>query len=288
MRCTSIGVGTTVIDDGELLQILPSYKKGCQSLQIKTAICIGNFDGGHIGHQILTKYCLENAQKLGLTSLALTFEPNPALFFKKQSGNFSLFSPEQKRRFFAELGFSTYLAQTFDREFSQLSAQEFCQEVLKDYLGAELIVVGENFCFGRARTGDIKTLEDFAKGEGLALYAACGLKNDGHWVSSSRIRSGISDPERFADAITLLGRPYLLEGLILEEGVAGLKNPQLLPQDGVYAASIAWTSEAAILFPPASAKSEQIRIESGLIHSPSLRKGKKGAPVAFYLSRFLR
>ena len=48
-----------------------------------SVVCIGAFDGLHLGHQALVGHALARARELGLPAVALSFEPLPREFFAR-------------------------------------------------------------------------------------------------------------------------------------------------------------------------------------------------------------
>ena len=132
-------------------------------------VTIGNFDGVHVGHQAVLAKASRDAKRHGLELAVLTFEPHPAELLKPDGPRLRLVEPERKAELIAECGADLLLAQRFDREFAQLSAERFTAEVLVRSLGATEIIVGENFRFGRGRIGDVHALREFGRTMGFQL-----------------------------------------------------------------------------------------------------------------------
>jgi riboflavin kinase/FMN adenylyltransferase len=136
----------------------------------------------------------------------------------------------------------------FTRELAARSAEEFAVEQLVGQLGAVDVVVGQNFRFGRGRSGDVNVLRALGEELGFAVSIAPLFEIDGEPVSSSRIRELV----RLGDvegAARLLGRAPELEGIVVrgdgrgrELGVPtanlGMEHGFVLPAEGVYAGEV--------------------------------------------------
>lgn len=182
-------------------------------------VAIGNFDGVHRGHQSVLQRALDEARRRNTPALVLTFEPHPRLVFRPETPLFILTPAPMKARILAELGFHAVVEQTFTREFSELSAEEFVTGVLNDRLGISHAVTGFDFHFGKDRQGGPAFL--MAAGErhefGVTLVDAFRDENT-EIVSSSRIR-GLLEAGDVAQAAGQLGYRYTVQA----EVVAGQK-----------------------------------------------------------------
>ena len=134
---------------------------------------LGTFDGIHLGHRRV----IEAALAAGPEPTVVTFDPHP----RTALGNRVelLTSLERRLELLAELGVETTLIVEFTLDVARLEPQEFAQEVLRP-IGAEIAVAGEDFRFGRGRTGDLALLEQL----GFETVPVPILAS----VSSSRIR----------------------------------------------------------------------------------------------------
>jgi riboflavin kinase/FMN adenylyltransferase len=213
-------------------------------------LTIGNFDGCHLGHQALIRSARELAGEGEVC--ALTFEPRPAVFFRKQKGlppdehapaSESLFDARQKAEAMAELGVDHLVFQNFDLPFSQLPAAEFFGAVTAG--GCTGIIVGDDFHFGAGRSGDTAFLAAECARAGIAFRRVAGVTVNGVRASSSTIRRELLNAGNVELASSLLGREYALDGEI-ERGAqngrrigihtANLKAlDQIIPRNGVYA-----------------------------------------------------
>ena len=209
-------------------------------------VCVGNFDGVHLGHIGL----LQGARELGPV-LALTFEPHPVGMLFPERAPKRIATPERKRALLAQQGVSAVVTQTFDASFASMSAGQFERLLFSD-LGAHTTAVGANFTYGAGRCGDVHTLEEAGRRMGGRLFICPELKVEGVVVSSSEIRSLVSAGDVLG-ARRYLGRPFELEGEVTEGQkrgrrmgfpTANLSCPDILmPKPGVYAVEFALEGE---------------------------------------------
>ncbi len=178
------------------------------------AVALGNFDGVHRGHAAVIELAGAAAQT-GSTPLGVvTFEPHPRQVFQPTTHPFRLTPLAAKARLIAELGVDLLFALPFDLKFSQITADDFVQDILVGTLGVTHVVAGYDYEFGHKRAGNVALLER-AAGEGLFGFtpAEAVHADDGEVYSSTRIRTFLEagSPERAAE---LLGRPYAIEGVV--------------------------------------------------------------------------
>jgi len=208
------------------------------------AVTIGNFDGVHRGHQALVAETVARAREAGGESVALTFDPHPARVLAPSRVPPWLTSPEQKAELLAELGIDVIAVLPFTPEVAALAPEAFARGVLAGTLGARHVVVGAEFRFGHRKAGDAALLRTLGETLGFAVRAVPPVVEGGRPVSSSRVRKALAEGDA-AHAASLLGRPYFVDGTVVEGerrgraiGVptANLETDgALLPARGVYA-----------------------------------------------------
>lgn len=220
------------------------------------ALTIGNFDGCHRGHQELIRHAMDLAKRQHWQSACLSFDPNPKQYFRPDLPLNQLFSVEQKTRALSEMGLDILLLQSFDLEFSQLSAEQFFVGLMVKTLGAKALVVGYDFCFGKGREGNGETLLNLGKHYGVDVHILPALTENSESISSSLIRKNLAS-EQVREAGQYLGRPFLIEGQV-EKGkqlgrtlgfpTANLRCPNpLFLAPGVYAGRAVLESSLPIL-----------------------------------------
>lgn len=189
-----------------------SQWKGC-------ALTIGNFDGLHRGHQVMLQHLKHHAEKRGLPTVVMTFEPHPRDFFADSKNQPSL-APARIATFrdkvkeLAHLGIDHCLIVPFDVFFSQLSAQDFIQKILLDHLKVQFLMVGDDFRYGASRAGDFALLEENAKLHGFHIDKLDSFELSNIRVSSSAVREALA-AGNMPWVEQLLGRPYSISGHIV-------------------------------------------------------------------------
>ena len=174
------------------------------------AVAIGNFDGVHRGHQSLIAHTKILAPKLGV----LVFEPHPQEFFKPGAERFRLTPFRAKARLLERFGADVLYALHFDAGLAALTADEFIAKVLVAGLGAKHIVVGEDFQFGKGRTGNVELLKrrGAEAGFGVSTFDLVGAGPQAK-ISSTRIREALRAGEP-QEAARLLGHWWTVEGRV--------------------------------------------------------------------------
>jgi riboflavin kinase/FMN adenylyltransferase len=216
-----------------------------------TAVTIGAYDGVHLGHQALLRDLSDRAKAADLSTVVVTFDRHPASVVRPESAPKQLIDLEQKLELLAECGIDRTLVITFDKGRSDESAEEFVKEVLVDTLSARLVVVGEDFHFGKDRRGNVAMMAELGRDFGFEVIGV-GLTGDDAGagsttpVSSTRIRALVATGD-VAGAAKLLGRPHEVRGPVVHGDGRG--GPELgfptanlavgadiaLPADGIYA-----------------------------------------------------
>ncbi len=208
------------------------------------ALSIGNFDGVHLGHQVIVDQLKTLAAEHGGAAIVFTFDPHPVRILRPQQTPPPLTWTNRKADLLAELGVDAVVAYPTDRELLQLSYQEFFQQIVLDLLGAKAMVEGPNFYFGHNREGTVDRLSELCRRQSIQLQIVEPKIETGCFISSSRIRdllrSGNVD-----DARQLLTRPYRIRGMVTHGAARGTKIgfptanldaiDTLIPGLGVYA-----------------------------------------------------
>ena len=193
----------------ELLRGLHNLKaehKGC-------VLSIGNFDGVHLGHCAVLSRLLIEAQRLHVPSTVLTFEPQPEELFAGDNAPARLSRLRDKFVQLDKLGLQRLLCLSFTRQFANLSAQTFIDELLIKKLDVKFLVVGDDFHFGYQRQGDFKLLKEAGEKHGFTVLDTQSLMQHKQRISSTRIRDLLASGD-LQQAAQLLGRPYSITGRV--------------------------------------------------------------------------
>jgi riboflavin kinase / FMN adenylyltransferase len=211
-----------------------------------TVATVGMFDGVHRGHRALLDRVAAEAAARDVPAAAVTFDRHPLAVLRPGGEPPLLTTLDRKVALLGEAGMEVVLVLEFTRELSEVPAEAFATEVLFDALAARAVVVGENFRFGHKAAGDPALLADLGRPRGIDVVAVPLQAHDGEVVSSTRVRTELAAGD-VAAAAASLGRPYVVEGVVVEGdhrgrpllGVptANLQVPAgiALPADGVYA-----------------------------------------------------
>jgi riboflavin kinase/FMN adenylyltransferase len=215
------------------------------------AIALGNFDGVHLGHQAVIAHAFELSQAYDGPVGVLTFEPHPRAYFRPEQPPVRLTPFRLKMRILQALGqerdmgldFVCCLA--FDQQLAGMTAPEFAQVVLHDALRAAHIVVGEDFCFGKGRSGDVKTLKKLGLDLKFGVDAVSAAVDGQGAVHSSTLAREHLQAGRPQDAAAILGRAWEIAGRVEHGQKLGRKlgfptanitlGDYLLPKLGIYA-----------------------------------------------------
>lgn len=209
------------------------------------SVALGNFDGMHRGHLEVLRAA--HAARPEAPRAALTFAPHPREFFRPEDPPFRLMLEAERAAALEEAGIHFLYELTFDRAFSQLSAEAFVADVLYRGIGAAHLACGADFAFGHRRGGDVAMLRMAAESHGIGLSVVPHLDDAEGPISSSRIRRLLQDgyPER---AAALLGRPHAIRGVVAHGDARGRTigfptanvalGRHLEPARGVYAVTV--------------------------------------------------
>lgn len=210
-------------------------------------LAIGNFDGVHLGHQAVLADVAADARGRGLDPAILTFDPHPAAVIGRGAPPV-LTKLDRKIALVERLQPGlTVVAQRFDLDFAAQSPKAFAEEVLVGRLGARLVVVGNNFRFGRGRVGDFRVLAELGERLGFETRSHPMVGDGRGTFSSTRVREAIAAGD-LEEARRVLGRPHALSGVVVRGDQRGRtigfptanlgEVAEALPPFGVYAAVI--------------------------------------------------
>ena len=204
------------------------------------SVAMGNFDGVHLGHQSVIALARRPDAPLGI----VTFEPHPRQFFAPDAPAFRLMNTEARANRLAKLGVQHLYELPFDATLAGLPPEAFARDVLASGLGIAHVVVGADFCFGKGRTGTATDLQSLGKTYGFDVTIAPLLSVAGTEVSSTAIRTALTEG-RPRDAAAMLGHWHRIEGEVIHGEKRGreLGYPTAnmsvdglhLPRHGVYA-----------------------------------------------------
>lgn len=222
-----------------------------KSEHLNCAVTIGNFDGVHYGHQALLRLLAEKANEKNIPSCLMSFDPLPHEYFSKNKPAPRLTSARERYTSIVELDESLrpdmLLILRFDDTLAELTAEEFVSQVLVDALAVKAVVIGDDFRFGKGRTGDFDFLKTAGDRYGFEVLALSTHSVDNMRVSSTAIRQALLD-DRLSDAERMLGRPYQICGRVAHGDKRGRTigfptanirlNRPAIPLSGVYSVTL--------------------------------------------------
>jgi len=182
--------------------------------RVAAVLTIGNFDGVHRGHQALLTRLTSHARGLGLPAAVMTFEPHPREFFVPESAPTRLTSLREKLALLEACGINRVHICRFNARLARQSAEEFIDRNLVKGLAVRHLIVGDDFRFGKGRTGDFSMLRTLGAARGFTVEAMQTVDFEGERVSSSAIREALADGD-LGHAARLLGRTYAIAGRVV-------------------------------------------------------------------------
>ena len=229
--------------------------KLCHLHEIKrdpnTVITVGTFDGVHQGHKALIEAVVKQAKTTKSRSVVVTFDPHPrSIIRSKEEGLKLLTTMRERAESMKSLGVDVMCVIPFTRDFSLLSSEQFVKEIIHEKIGINHFVIGYDHHFGKDRSGTIETLERLAPDLGFDVQVVSKKEMGDTTISSTVIRDILAEEGDVKRAKDLLGRPYMLNGLVIhgdERGrnigfpTANLKpehEDKLVPKNGIYAVKI--------------------------------------------------
>ena len=210
-------------------------------------LAIGMFDGLHLGHQSVIEAAIHSARREDGRAGVLTFWPHPSRLFRPDDPTPQIMNGEDKAAFLLEAGVDFAVIHPFTRDFAGLEATVFLSFVRARLPGLRSVYVGENWRFGRGRSGDVALLVRLARSEGLTVFSAPRLNLNGQPISSTRIREHLLRGE-IVEANELLGYAYTSLGTVSQGRQLGRRlgfptlnltwRSELNPPHGVYAVRV--------------------------------------------------
>jgi riboflavin kinase/FMN adenylyltransferase len=223
------------------------YRGIPQQAHFGTVLTIGNFDGVHLGHRAMLQRLVDKARKAAMPAAVLTFEPHPREYFAPASAPARLTRLREKLALLAECGVDQVYVCRFNARMASLTAEEFIEQVLVRGLGVRHLLIGDDFRFGKGRSGDFALLQQAGLVHRFVVEAMTTVEMDGERVSSSSIRAALASGN-LSRAEHFLGRPFYMSGRVVHGDKIGrtlgfpTANVQharsRLPLAGVYAVSV--------------------------------------------------
>jgi riboflavin kinase/FMN adenylyltransferase len=210
-------------------------------------LALGNFDGFHLGHQAVVSRAIALGFHMRRPVIVATFDPHPVSYFKPDVPPFRLTTLDQRQELFAHAGADAMLVFRFGPEMAATTAEGFVIEVLAGRLGAAGVVTGDDFTFGKGRTGSIAMMRELGAQHGIQAEAVAPVLFEGERISSGRIRDALESGD-VALATHLLTRDFAVEGIVQRGDERGRElgyptanlvlGDYLRPRYGIYAVRV--------------------------------------------------
>lgn len=232
------------------MQVIKGFE-GLAASQRGASVALGNFDGVHRGHQALITEVARVGSQIGAITGIITFEPHPRRFFQPDAPPFRLTLPTEKARILAAHGVEQIHQLTFDAALAAMPAEAFVEQVLaggdRSGLGIRHLVIGEDFRFGKGRTGDANLLRNMSAPRGFTVSIQHILKGETDEYSSTAVRVHLEEG-RCDAAAAQLGRWHAVCGPVILGDQRGREmgyptanlafGEQIIPRYGIYAARV--------------------------------------------------
>jgi len=210
-------------------------------------LALGNFDGFHLGHQAVVNRAISLGFHMRKPVIVATFDPHPVSYFKPDVPPFRLTTLDQRQELFAHAGADAMLVFRFGPEMAATSAEGFVTDILAARLGASGVVTGDDFTFGKGRTGSIEMMKELGARNGITAEAVAPVLYEGERISSGRIRDALEAGDT-ALATHLLTRDFAVEGVVQRGDQRGrdlgyptanlVLGDYLRPKYGIYAVRV--------------------------------------------------
>ena len=230
------------------MKIIQSLSDCCDNSK-GSVLTIGNFDGVHLGHQEILSFARKKAVQRAAKLIVMTFEPHPVAILHPEKAPGVLTPLEVKQNVLEKCGVDCLVVLRDSVELLRLSPEDFVKNVIAEHVQPSMVVEGDDFNFGAARSGNNTTLQKLGVEYGFKTHIMSSKTiklptGQIVRVSSTMIRYML-ESGHVSDAHAALGRPYrLIEKIVHGRGVGtklgfptlNMKIPsQVIPAEGVYA-----------------------------------------------------
>jgi riboflavin kinase/FMN adenylyltransferase len=226
-------------------------------------VTTGSFDGVHVGHKAIIRRLKKLAKDIDGETVLITFNPHPRrVLYPDAEGKdlLMILSQKEKIELMEKTGLDHLLIINFTKEFSEISSNDFIENILVGILNARIVVVGFNHQFGHRREGDFEYLYKLGRTHGFDVEEIPEQDIQNESVSSTKIRTALLQGN-IQRANAYLDHFYIIKGtsglekarsLAFHRDIFSLsieENVKLIPPDGVYAISItddSWSSKGIL------------------------------------------
>lgn len=279
--------------DGKLV----STPSSATEITAPRAVALGFFDGIHLGHQMIMKTMIAEAEKAHLRTAVQTFENPPA----SKSQNSLVTTYSERCRMLSSMRIDDLFALPFNEQVKNMRADDFMQICIKEWMRAELVVVGKDYRFGKGREGDVPLLREWGEKNGIRVIAVEPENYEGRRISSSWVRELIAQGD-VEKAEVLLDHPVAYSGTVEKGQQLGrtlgfptsnirISKQKMIPRFGVYASmyikdGVMYPSITNIGMRPTVNKDDDVPLTETMLFNEHLQLyGTKGTVL---LLKFIR
>ncbi len=178
-------------------------------------LSLGMFDGVHLGHQSIIHHLKEKSQEIPNSETAiLTFWPHPRLVINPNDDLQLLNTIDEKAHLLEKFGIDHLILKTFDKEFRNLSGEEFVRKILVEKLNVKYLVIGHDHVFGKNKSGNFELLKTLGSELDYEVEQMDAVNIHNHNISSTKIRKALSESS-ISEANEMLGYPYSISGTVI-------------------------------------------------------------------------
>jgi riboflavin kinase/FMN adenylyltransferase len=216
-------------------------------INTETVTTIGFFDGVHRGHRYLIAQLKKKAAEIGLPSSVITFSCHPQKVLQNDYPLQLLTPFDERIRQLASTGIDYCYVIRFTQAFSQITAENFIQQILSEQLKIKLLLIGYDHRFGKGRSHAFEHYRTFGKACGMLVDKADELPDCSDASFSSTTNRRLLKEGNAKKASGMLSYNYMLEGEVIHGNHLGrtigfptanidvLEKEKLIPKEGVYA-----------------------------------------------------
>ena len=212
-----------------------------------TILTIGTFDGVHLGHKKILNQLLQKKQETGFETFVFTFDPHPRkVLFPEQTDLKLITETEEKINLLNQSGIDHVLLYPFNKNFSEISPEDYISNLLIEKLKAKFIIVGYDHRFGKNREGNLELLLSFTEKYNYEVIEISAEDINSINISSTQIRKAIEAGD-IIKANQFLGYDFFVTGKVTEGKKLGRtigfptanivlgSADKIIPKQGVYA-----------------------------------------------------
>ena len=165
---------------------------GVQHLKAGCVATIGNYDGLHLGHQVILRQLEAESTKHNLPKVVISFEPLPSEFFTGDKAQ-RVYPFRDKARLLEAMGIDYFLCLRFDQAMATMPPTDFVERILFQAINVKSLMVGDDFCFGKDRQGDFSLLSSMGKTHGMQVHKTNTFNDESGRISSTHIRQHLAN-----------------------------------------------------------------------------------------------